>query len=194
MEPMNKDFPQDDFLHKVQKLAHSNGALFILDETITGFRFATGGAQEYFDVTPDLVTFGKAIANGYPLSAIAGREEVMRWMEKIHFSFTNAGECLSLAAAKATLKKIKELNVPAYLAELGADVPGSGHPCWRHLDIPDKTLFMQEMHKRNILCLGTVNLSYAHKLDHVNHLRYALDDWDKGVLECEPLQESFKIR
>jgi glutamate-1-semialdehyde 2,1-aminomutase len=194
MEPMNRDFPQDDFLHKVQKLAHSNGALFILDETITGFRFAVGGAQGYFDVTPDLVTFGKAIANGYPLSAIAGREEVMRWMENIHFSFTNAGECLSLAAAKATLKKIKELDVPQYLAELGADVPGSGHPCWRHLDISDKTLFMQEMHKRNILCLGTVNLSYAHTPDHVNHLCYALEDWDKGVLECEPLQESFKIR
>jgi glutamate-1-semialdehyde aminotransferase len=191
---MNREFPQDNFLQKCRDLAHKNNALFILDETITGFRFAVGGAQEYFGVTPDLATFGKAIANGYPLSAVVGKREYMDYFNKIHFSFTNAGECLSLAAAKACLTKIKELNVPKYLAELGADVPGSGHPCWRHLDIPDKTLFAQEMHKMGFLCLGTVNLSYAHKMEHIIKFNYALEEWSGGVLECEPLQEGFKIR
>ena len=194
MEPMNREFPEDGFLHKVQELAHANGALFILDETITGFRFSVGGAQEYFDITPDIATFGKAIANGYPLSAIAGREEVMQTMNNIHFSFTNAGECLSLAAAKETLRKIKELNVPKYLAELGADVPGAGHPCWRHLNISDKTLFMQEMHRMGLLCLGTVNLSYAHNSEHIVKLNYALEEWAEGVLRCNPLEQGFKIR
>lgn len=194
MEPMNRTWPLGDFLHEVRDLAHQNGALFILDEVITGFRFAVGGAQEYFGVTPDLACFGKAIANGYPLSVIAGKAEIMRRMEDIHYSFTYAGECLSLAAAKATLTKIRGENVPAYLAALGQGIPGTGHPAWRHLKIGNKTLFLQEMHKRGILCLGTVNLSYAHTLTDVARLVKALGEWESGVLECEPLKPLFRIR
>jgi glutamate-1-semialdehyde 2,1-aminomutase len=194
MEPMNRHWPQDDFLSKVKDLAHANGALFIMDETITGFRFSIGGAQQLFGVTPDLSTFGKGIANGYPLSALVGREEVMQTLNNVHFSFTNAGECLSLAAAKATLKKIKEENVPGYLVGLGLSIPGDGHPAWRHLNIGNKTLFMQEMHKRGILCLGTVNLNYAHTQEDVDKLIQALNEWEGAELECEPLQTGFKIR
>ena len=194
MEPMNSQWPQDDFLKEVKDLAHANGALFILDEVITGFRFAVGGAQQLFDVTPDLATFGKAIANGYPLSALVGREEIMQTLNNVHFSFTNAGECLSLAAAKATLTKIKEENVPAYLKKLGVSIPGGGHPAWRHLNIFNKTLFMQEMHKRGILCLGTVNLNYSHTKEDVDKLIQALNEWEGAVLECEPLQTGFRIR
>ena len=65
------------FSKKVRDLAHENKAVFIFDETITGFRFANGGAQEYFGVIPDLATFGKGLANGYPLSALAGKAEIM---------------------------------------------------------------------------------------------------------------------
>ena len=225
MEPMNREFPQDNFLHKCKELAHQNNALFILDETITGFRFAAGGAGEYFNIMPDLATFGKAIANGYPLSAVVGKREYMEYFNKVHFSFTNAGECLSLAAAKACLTKIKELDVPKRLNELGKPIPGGGHPAWRHLDISspryikynepttdlnnpatriveptdvqrvsDKTLFMQEMHKRGILCLGTVNLNYAHTEQDVATLIQALSEWEGAELECQPLQTQFKIR
>src|SRR3990167_6285478 len=77
MEPMNTTEPLDGFLEKVRELTHKNGAVFIFDETITGFRYANGGAQEYFGVTPDLATFGKGIANGYPLSVLAGRKDIM---------------------------------------------------------------------------------------------------------------------
>lgn len=73
--------------------------MLVFDEMITGFRFAPGGAQELFGVVPDLATFGKGMANGYPLSAIAGRAEIMDWMEEVFFSFTFGGETLSLAAA-----------------------------------------------------------------------------------------------
>ena len=194
MEPMNREFPQDNFLQKCRDLAHKNNALFILDETITGFRFAVGGAQEYFGVTPDIATFGKAIANGYSLSAVVGKREYMEYFNKVHFSFTNAGECLSLAAAKACLTKIKELNVPKYLRELGKDIPGSGHPAWRHIDISNKTLFMQEMHKRGLLCLGTVNLNYSHTEEDVAKLIQALGEWEGAELECQPLPQGFKIR
>jgi glutamate-1-semialdehyde 2,1-aminomutase len=167
--------------------------LFILDEVITGFRMSIGGAQEYFDVTPDLCSLGKAIANGYPLSALVGKAEIMNHISNVHYSFTNAGECLSLAAAKATLNKIRQENVPKYLLWLGRSIYGKGHPVWKHLDICNKTLFMQEMHRRGILCLGTVNLNYAHTPEDVEKLKQALSEWEGGVLECEPLKP-FSIR
>src|SRR5207302_3507040 len=72
MEPMNMTEPKTGFLESVKELAHEQGSLLIFDETITGFRFSNGGAQDYFHVTADLATFGKGIANGYPLSAVTG--------------------------------------------------------------------------------------------------------------------------
>ena len=188
LEPMNVVDPAPGFLQGVKGLAHRHGALLVFDETITGFRFSNGGAQELFGVTPDLATFGKGIANGYPLSAVAGRADVMTLMEEIFFSFTMGGETLSLAAAKATLDKLKREPVTAKLAKLGrqaldgaARVIGdnglsdaisvSGHPAWGFLNFRDaggyssfeiKTLFLQEVFARGILTLGTHNMSYAH--------------------------------
>src|SRR2546426_4552885 len=94
MEPMNLVEPENGFLENLKELTHAHGALLIFDETITGFRFAKGGAQEYFGVTPDLATFGKGMANGYPLAAVAGRAEFMHLMEEVFFSFTFGGETL----------------------------------------------------------------------------------------------------
>ena len=108
LEPMAFEWPRDGFLEAVKALAHKHGALLIFDETITGFRFANGGAQELFGVTPDLACFGKGLANGFPLSAIVGRRDIMKlFAGGIFFSFTAGGEALSLAAAKATLLKLK---------------------------------------------------------------------------------------
>ena len=73
MEPMNSTEPKDDFLLMVEELTHQNGALFIFDETITGFRYANGGAQEFFGITPDLATFGKGMSNGYPCQLLPER-------------------------------------------------------------------------------------------------------------------------
>ena len=88
MEPMNTEEPIHGFLKDVKELAHRNGALFILDEIITGFRYSLGGAQELFNITPDLATFGKSMANGFPISAVVGRKELMKEMEEVFFSFT----------------------------------------------------------------------------------------------------------
>ncbi len=188
MEPMTSVFPDAGFLLKVQEIAHKNGALFILDETITGFRFANGGAQEYFGLMPDLSTFGKGISNGYPLSAVVGRKEIMQEMEEIFFSFTFGGELLSLAAAKAVLTKLKKEPIIETIANQGQRVINevnqlidkynlqqimhvSGHPSWSFINISDsdvyssweiKTLFLQEMLANGILILGTHNMSYSH--------------------------------
>lgn len=186
LEPMNVAEPKPGFLESVQELARRHRALLVFDETITGFRFANGGAQQLFGVTPDLATFGKGLANGYPVSAIAGRADVMKLMEEIFFSFTFGGETLSLAAAEATLTKLKRepvidriwgqgdkiLSGVASLIEkngLQETVSLAGKPCWSFFVISEpagslelKTLFIQEMLERGVLAFGTHNISYAY--------------------------------
>lgn len=188
MEPMNTTWPENGFLESVAELTRNKGAVLVFDETITGFRYANGGAQEYFGVTPDLATFGKGLANGYPVSAIAGRTDIMRMMEEVFFSFTFGGETLSLAAALATMAKLRREPVVQTLAARGSALLGGldvliaetgtgeflktcGHPAWSFLAISDaggytswqiKSLFMQEMLARGVLTYGTHNLTYAH--------------------------------
>jgi glutamate-1-semialdehyde 2,1-aminomutase len=196
LEPMNVAYPQPGFLESVRDLTHAHGALLIFDETITGFRFANGGAQELFKVTPDLATFGKGLANGYAVAAVAGPEHLMRLMEDIFFSFTFGGETLSLAASLATMNKLQREPVVRTLAERGQQIVDgvqslisqtgaagflgiSGHPSWAFLTIKDtpkcsmwemKTLLLQEMFARGILTLGTHNISYAHSHDDIKRL------------------------
>jgi glutamate-1-semialdehyde 2,1-aminomutase len=196
MEPMNVTYPEQGFLQLVQKISHEAGALLIFDETITGFRFSRGGAQELFGVTPDLSTFGKGLANGFPLSAIVGRREVMMEMEEIFFSGTFGGELLSLAAAKVVLQRHLSEDLCAKLSRNGQDLSDltervvsenklenvlniSGHPSWRFLNWRDtekysvdqiKTFFMQEVFKRGLLVLSSHNVTLAHKPKVVNRI------------------------
>jgi glutamate-1-semialdehyde 2,1-aminomutase len=201
MEPMNTTEPKDGFLEKVKELTHKNGAVFIFDETITGFRYANGGAQEYFGIIPDLATFGKGLANGYPVSAVAGKADIMRMMEEIFFSFTFGGETLSLAAALAAMNKMQKLPVVKTLWAQGSKiVEGSralvkkhglenvvsiqGKDCWSFLVFKDhgaytqwefKTLFLQEVFARGILTIGTHNVSYVHADDDISRLLKTYD-------------------
>lgn len=188
LEPMNVVEPLPGFLESVKELTNKHGALLIFDETVTGFRYAIGGAQQHFGVTPDLATFGKGLANGYPVSAVAGRADVMKLMEEVFFSFTFGGETLSLAAALATMKKLERepvtetlyrqgqkilIKLQSLIIEAGAEgfLSVSGNPTWSFMLIKDtmtysqwqiKTLFLQEMFARGILTIGTHNLSYSH--------------------------------
>jgi len=196
MEPMNVEYPKEGYLEAVKEIAKDEGAVFIFDETITGCRFAKGGAQELFGVTPDLATFGKGLANGFPLSAVVGKAEIMDVMNDIFFSGTFGGETASLSAAKVVLDKVDTLDTPQkinaigrYLLEslnhlineLGCEhfLGTAGHPSWSFLTISDsgsynsfelKTLFMQEVLKRGILTIGTHNISYSHSKQDINQL------------------------
>ncbi|MEW6410564.1 MAG: aminotransferase class III-fold pyridoxal phosphate-dependent enzyme, partial [Nitrospirota bacterium] len=119
MEPVGVVEPEDSFLEEVKDITHENGALLIFDEIITGFRLSLGGAQEYYKVIPDLACFGKAMANGMPISAVVGRREIMEIFEEIFFSFTFGGEVLSLAASIATINEIKGKDVIKHIWRLG---------------------------------------------------------------------------
>ncbi len=100
--------PASDFLAGLRRISQEHGSLLIFDEVITGFRMATGGAQSVFGVTPDLATFGKAIAAGLPLSAVAGRRDILDLIVDggVVFGGTFNGNCLSLAAARVSLEEL----------------------------------------------------------------------------------------
>ncbi len=100
--------PSSGYLQGVRELCYRHGVLLVFDEVITGFRIGLGGAQAHYGVTPDLATFGKALAGGAPLSAIAGRREILEQMYTAGVSFggTFNGNPVSLAAADATLEEL----------------------------------------------------------------------------------------
>ena len=126
MEPEKYSPPEDDFLHKVQELCHANGALFILDEIITGFRHDLHGAQGKYGVVPDLSTFGKALGNGFSIAALVGKREFMDLGGLYHdkervflLSTTYGAETHCLAAALETMRIYREEDVVGYLAYQG---------------------------------------------------------------------------
>lgn len=119
-----------NFLHQVESLCKKKGALFILDEMITGFRWHLQGASSYFGVTPDLVTFGKGMANGFSVAAIGGKKEVME-LGSINslgaertflLSTTHGGEMSSLGAFIETVSIYIESDVCRHLWEYGSEL------------------------------------------------------------------------
>jgi glutamate-1-semialdehyde 2,1-aminomutase len=103
IEPVIERLPSNAWIEAARAICDERGAVLVFDEMKTGFRLRTGGFQEYSGITPDIAVFGKALANGYPLSAIVGREAVMRAAAECWISSTLAGETSALAAASAVL-------------------------------------------------------------------------------------------
>jgi glutamate-1-semialdehyde 2,1-aminomutase len=119
MMPLEIEPPQPGFLAGVKDLAHQYGALFILDEMRSGFHIALGGAQEYYGVIPDLATFSKAISNGYAISALAGRRDVMEALSQTYVSSTFYTNSIAMAAAVATINKLRQEQIVAHLWRIG---------------------------------------------------------------------------
>jgi glutamate-1-semialdehyde 2,1-aminomutase len=108
--------PADGYLQGLQKLARANGIVFILDETVTGFRIAPGGCQEYYKLSPDLVTFGKALGSGLPVAALVGKDNVMdalQWGGVLHYG-THNGSRIGMHAARANLRVLTRDNNAAF--------------------------------------------------------------------------------
>jgi glutamate-1-semialdehyde aminotransferase/spore coat polysaccharide biosynthesis protein SpsF (cytidylyltransferase family)/predicted dehydrogenase len=188
MEPVNFWPPAAGFLEGVRDLAHEHGGLLIFDEICTGFHFGLGGAQKMFGVTPDLACFGKAMGNGFPISCVVGRADVMKVFEDIFFSFTFGGEVASMAAAMKVLDVLETtdalarmdangrvlqegLNALAKEAGFQDRVKCIGYPFWSLIKFLDadgrdsflvRSLFTQECVKRGVLLLATHNMTAAH--------------------------------
>jgi len=119
--------PKDDFLNKVKEIAKENNIVLIFDEIRTGFRMSMGGAQEYYGVTPDMAIVGKAMANGYPISAVVGKKEVMDAMEDKHvfISSTFFPNSLEMVASIATINMLERENVIENIRKKGEKVKNS---------------------------------------------------------------------
>ncbi len=179
--------PATGFLERLRALATKYGVVLIFDEIVTGFRMHMGGAQAHYGVIPDLACFGKAMANGMPISALVGSASIMKTMEDIFFSATFGGEVLSIAAAIATLDKLERDEVVprlwrrgemlrdaanATLSQrgLGELVSFGGEGWWPRIkfgELPvDKDLMVslmrQEFCARGLLLGASFNLCLAH--------------------------------
>jgi glutamate-1-semialdehyde aminotransferase len=178
--------PDDGYLQAAVDATHRHGAVFVLDEIVSGFRYARGGAQELYGIEPDLACFGKGMTNGYPLAAVVGSEAAMAPFEEIFFSMTYSGETTSLAAALATLDVIdsepvlehiwaRGKQLRAGLSELADHVSFGvtllGSPPRSALAFDDgsgvespelRALFLQECHRRGVLFGAPIFPTYSH--------------------------------
>jgi len=193
LEPTGVCEPENGFLEGVRELCDQYGVVLVFDEIVTGFRVDMGGAQRKYGVTPDLATFGKAMANGMPISAIVGKREIMKLMDDIFFSGTFGGETLSLAAALATITKLEKINAPEVFERTGRTIRDAvqsiitdfelddivsvaGVDWWprivvdaygKNSQIEMNTLLRQELIEHGIFMGGGFNLSIAHNDDNI---------------------------
>lgn len=209
LEPFVFEEEKNNFLKEVQEVCRKNGTLLIFDEMWTGFRIAPGGAQEFFGVKPDLACYSKAIANGMPISAITGREDVMRFFDKDVFFFTTfGGEALSMAAAMATIEEITTKNVPEFLSvqgkklkegynkiagELGIGFTKcNGYNCRTIITFDSsagnplemKSFVQQEMIRRGILWGGFHNMCYSHTDEDIDYTLKAYEHVLPLLMKC----------
>lgn len=120
LEPIQSSGPAEGYLEGVKELAHKYGAVLVFDEVVSGFHYALGGAQELFGVSPDLVAFGKGMANGYPISAVAGRRDLLEQIESgVFVSTTFGGDSIAMAAALATLKILEQPGFYEHITRIG---------------------------------------------------------------------------
>lgn len=136
--------PVNGFLEGVRKLCSENGSILILDEMITGFRWHIGGAQKYYGIVPDLSTFGKAIGNGFAVSALVGKREIMELGGLFHgkdrvflLSTTHGAENHSLAAALKTIEIYREKDVVSFLWQQGQKLAEGINKIARQIGVDD---------------------------------------------------------
>ncbi len=187
LEPANQTDITFETLKSVREMTKKFGTLLIFDEIISGFRIDVGGAQTYYNIVPDISTFGKAMANGMPLSAIVGKKNIFKKMKEIFFSATFGGEALSLAASIATINKIQKQDVikkikitgKTFINDLNLVLSKNNLINYMHFSGPDwwprliikskkintnlyKTILRQENIQNGLLLNSSLNLSFSH--------------------------------
>jgi len=198
VEAIRSQKPENNFLHKVRKIADETGAVLVFDEITSAWRMTIGGAYPLFGVRPDIVVFGKAMSNGYPMAAVVGKAEVMDVAQQSFISSTYWSEGIGPTAALATIKKLETHNVPKHIVEIGNysgnvwERLGKEHGLKMHVDygfppimhfdfeyankLAVMTLFTQEMLAKGYLAAGGLYVSYAHKKDDVDRYGEVVDE------------------
>ena len=218
LEPVLYEQAPTGYLESLPALCRKYGTVLIFDENVTGFRWANGGAQEYFGVIPDLAVFGKAMANGFPLAAIVGPQDLMQHATVVSGTF--GGEIVSLGACQAVLEVYQKEPVIQHMWEIGGKLrdglrailsqPFSvdGYPCKPRIQCEDRilySLFLQEMAMEGVLLHpGGLNVMYAHTPKDVaqtivaanrvmRRVREAMDgNQVEAALQGKPFEDVFR--
>lgn len=196
MEPVRSSEPAPEFIKGIRALADKSGAALIFDEVTSGFRINSGGAHLAYGVDPDIAVFAKAIANGFPMAAIIGRQAVMDAAQETFVSSTAWTERIGPVAALATLRKHREQNVARHLMRIGARVQKGWLEAAAATDLPVRvsgiaplghfafdvkepqevrTLFTQMMLDRGIFATGSFYAMWAHTDAHVDRYLEAVN-------------------
>ena len=197
MEVIRNYEPEDDFLEKVRDLATGNNIVLIFDEITSGFRQNVGGIHLTYGVNPDMAVFGKAVGNGYAISAVIGKKEVMEHAQSSFISSTFWTERIGSVAALKTIEIMERDNVPELITEYGHYINKSweklganhgfnldigGLPSLTHFNFGSsneliyKTLITQEMLKKGYLAANSVYVCKDHTKEIVDGYLVALDD------------------
>jgi glutamate-1-semialdehyde aminotransferase len=206
------DFNEDtsgEYIRFLRAKTREYGILLVIDEVLTGFRLAKGGAQEYFKVDADLASYAKAIANGFPLSAYAGRREYMETLNRFKMTTTYAGETISIAAAIATLTIMQKEPVHEHIWAMGRrlmagfekiaeDLGVAGHAAglppapFLKFDHADPTyhdrleyLWHRELYREGIFINVRWFISYSHKENDVDETLEKASRALRRALEAE---------
>lgn len=184
------------FLPAIRALTQKYGIIMVMDEIVTGFRLAIGGAHQYFGFLPDMAVFGKAMANGMPISAYVGKEKLMESARTIGISSTFGGETLSLAAEKATIEFYKRKNVIRHLWTKGKLLQDGINLLFQKYNFPaelkgfpvcpkfifnntqNRQLFFQGCYSKGVSLYDTPYVTFAHKKadihESLNNIQSAL--------------------
>lgn len=209
MEPMRDNYPQPGFLEGVRKVADEIGAVLIFDEITSGFRMNVGGLHLELGVNPDLAIFGKALGNGFPISAVIGKRSVMDTAQDTFISSTFWTERIGFVAALATLEVMKRENSPKQLNDNGIivnkawqaaadnsdlDITITGIPPLTHIgfNYPNaaaiQTYYCQEMLKRGYLLGAAIYTTTAYTKEILE--KFAKDTREVFVQIAEGLRAS----
>nr|WP_320026569.1 aspartate aminotransferase family protein [uncultured Acetobacterium sp.] len=194
LEPIQGNGPDEGYLQKLREITQKNSVVLIFDEVVSGFRYVLGGASELYNVSPDLIAFGKGMANGMPISAVAGKKEIVDLIsEGVFVSTTFGDETLSMAAALKTIEilvaekafdkfwslgKQMQEGIQRLILKNGLEEVLVTHGLAPHqglvfngindlsyLEI--NSIFQQKMLTDGILSLGINNINLSHSKDEI---------------------------
>lgn len=213
MEVSRNKGPEDVFLHKVREIANKHKAVLIFDECTSGFRQTFGGLHKLYDVEPDMAMFGKAMGNGYGITATIGRKEVMEAAQKTFISSTFWTERIGPTAALATLKVMEREQSWKVITDIGneiglrwqelADIHNipiqvNGLPALIGFSISSdknlayKTFITQEMLKKGFLAAMSIYVSVVHTPEILNPYFDELNNLFKVIKNCENGEQSIE--
>lgn len=196
LEPTLLAPPPSGYLQDLRTLCTLHGAMLIFDEMVMGFRWAVGGGSEFFNIEPDLATYGKALGNGYPIACVVGARDVMKKANVISGTF--GGNLTSLDAARQVIEAYKDPGKIQAQWKRGGEflqacrligIPVTGYPVHPKIEYPEPqmSLFLQETARRGLLLHpGGLNVSVALTQEDMETtstaLREAKEAMDQGVL------------